>query len=259
MSFDDTQVKRLKQLLSLLEPDAMTKGEFLDQWKKVVELVKKIEARNMKAIADLEATYKRLESKLSGDNNLTLKELRADFQKQTQTLREADQRLTKMINDRLALLRDGLDGKDADEEAIYQRLLAGLPKEESIAEKIPMLPERVRDALEILQGEERLKLEAIDGLEDKLKELAEIRSKGGNSVGGLINTVRYHDLSDQLDGATKTFNVPAYRVAVQLGGTQHPMIYRPGTDFTLGNKTITLTDEVSAPIAGQSLLFLYVK
>jgi len=258
MSFDDTQIKRLKQLLSLLEPDAMTKGEFLDQWKKVVELVKKIETRNLKAIADLEATYKRLESKLSGDNDLTLKELKADFQRQTNALKEADQRLTKMVNDRLALLKDGLDGKDADEEAIFNRLIEKLPAEESIANKIPMMPERVRDSLELLQGEERLRIKAIEGLEEKLEWLEKIKG-GGNSVGGLINTVRYYDLSDQLDGTEKTFKVPAYRVAVQLSGTQFPLIYRPGVDFTTGNKTITLTDEVSAPEAGQSLLLLYIK
>ena len=133
-----------------------------------------------------------------------------------------------------------------------------IPEIDEIEKDLPKLGEPIRDALELLDGDNRLMMSAVKGLEEKLKELEEAKS-GGNSVGGLINTVRYHDLSDQLDGAEKTFKVPAFRVAVQLSGTQFPIVYRPGIDFTTGNKTITLTDEVSAPEAGQSLLFLYVK
>jgi len=157
--------------------------------------------------------------------------------------------------------RDGQDGKDADEQAIINAVQSQIkvPTVEEIEKDLPKLSTSIRDALELLQGGERLEMSAIKGLDDKLKEVETTSKKSGTSVGGLINTVRYYDLSDQLNGTLKEFYVPAHRVAVQLSGTQFPLIYRPGTDFTTANHTLTLTDEVEAPAFGQSLILLYIK
>ena len=157
--------------------------------------------------------------------------------------------------------KDGQDGKDADEQAIINAVQSKIkvPAIEEIEKDLPKLGTSIRDSLELLQGDDRLEMSAIKGLDDKLKEVETASKKGRTSVGGLINTVRYYDLSDQLNGVLKEFYVPAHRVAVQLVGTQFPIIYRPGTDFTTANHTLTLTDAVEAPAFGQSLLFLYVK
>jgi len=253
---------KFNRLLSLMDADnTLSKEDFLKAFENVVKLVKNIEAKHLKAIADLIETYKRLERKLNNDSDTISKSSKADILREARKIQEAIQNKLAPLEKRIAELKDGEPGKDANEDAVADNVLNRIRISEisGIDEDLPKLGQSIRDALELLQGEERLRIEAIDGLDDKLKELEETRSKGGNSVGGLINTVRYHDLSDQLDGTTKTFNVPSFRVAVQLSGTQFPIVYRPGTDFTTGNKTITLTDEVSAPESGQSLILLYIK
>jgi hypothetical protein len=125
---------------------------------------------------------------------------------------------------------------------------------------IPITPEKTRDQLEILKGKERLRIDAIDELQEKLEELRKIRATGGGfSFGGLVNTTRYADLSAQCDGSNKTFTVPRHRKAVILTGTDFPIIYRPTTDYTTANLTLTLTSEVGAPSLGATLIFQYIK
>jgi len=79
---------------------------------------------------------------------------------------------------------------------------------------------------------------------------------------GTIDEVQtyYYDLTDQCDGVTKSFTVPANNRIVGVFGTQFPIIYRPLVDWTgSGTTTLTLTDEVGAPETGQTLYILYVQ
>lgn len=80
----------------------------------------------------------------------------------------------------------------------------------------------------------------------------------------VLDLVKIDDLSDELDGVTKIFTVPANKgiLKAMLMGTQFPTVYRPNIDYTLSgenNTILTLTNEVSAPEAGQTLLFQYVQ
>lgn len=155
---------------------------------------------------------------------------------------------------------DGKDGKEADEKKIVEKVVSQI-KIPEIEKKIPELGEPIRESLESLKGDERLEVTAIKGLEDKIKELEGKVDKGRRRVlaGPNANAVQYSDLTSQCNGVLKTFAVPNYRKAIALLGTQFPIIYRPIVDYTSGNKTITLTSEVSAPETGQTLTFLYIK
>lgn len=62
----------------------------------------------------------------------------------------------------------GIDGKDADEELILQKLIEQLP---DFRKYITEQPEAIRNSLELLQGEERLKISAIDKLQEELEDL----------------------------------------------------------------------------------------
>jgi len=79
------------------------------------------------------------------------------------------------------------NGLDADEEAIYQRLLESLPEE------VEETPEELRDKLESLEGENRLDKSAISGLDEWLASIHEIVKKipfkGGNTNGGGVQSV----------------------------------------------------------------------
>jgi len=75
---------------------------------------------------------------------------------------------------------DGIDGKDADEESIVSK----------IENELPALGARIRDGLELLQGEERLDASAIKNLPEATKEVV---TKAGWGA---------HPLLIQDDGAT---------------------------------------------------------
>ena len=124
--------------------------------------------------------------------------------------------------------------------------------------------DEIRNSLELLQGDDRLDKSAIKGIEELQKELRDeinaVRSmKSSSAFGGLVNTVRFVDLTAQCDGSNKTFQVPLHRKVVMLSGTQFPLIYRPVTDYTTANHTLKLTSEVGAPETNQTLIFQYIK
>jgi hypothetical protein len=164
--------------------------------------------------------------------------------------------------------RDGADGTSVNQADVVKEVLGKIPKAENgkdadeekiigqIEKDLPKLGTAMRDALELLQGDERLDQSAIKGLKEVMKDVktaGQVFMRGGSAV----NTVQFTDLSSSLDGSTKTFTVPRRRY-IALFGTQFPIIYRPTTDYTGdGTAQLTLTSEVSAPEAGQSLILLH--
>ena len=94
---------------------------------------------------------------------------------------------------------------------------------------------------------------------EELKDMV-IRSTQGRAFGAPnANAVQYADLTSQCNGVLKSFQVPRHRIVLGLQSTQFPIIYRPTTDFTTSNLVLTLTDQVSAPETGQTLIFMYIK
>lgn len=150
--------------------------------------------------------------------------------------------------------KDGIDGQDGKDGEDGEQGLPG-PIGQVGRDGSPDSPEQVRDKLENLQGDERLDKSAIKGLEDALKK----REGSTYSVFGARLSVHTYDLTPQCNGVLKTFSVPTNFGIVGLFSTQFPVIYRPLIDYTTGNKTITLTSEVAAPEAGQTLIVQYIK
>jgi hypothetical protein len=138
-----------------------------------------------------------------------------------------------------------------------------IPTIEPVATEIAKNGEAVRDSLELLQGDERLDQSAIKGLEDIITEVLKnnigryVVSTGGGSVGAR-DLLRYYDLTDQTDGSTKEFSLPSVWRVIGVYSTQFPINYRPLVDWTVDGNTLTLTDEVSAPEAGQTLYITYI-
>ena len=164
----------------------------------------------------------------------------------------------------------GLDGKNASIEDVAREVLNKIPEVDKgeiadlVIKQIPASGGDIRNSLELLQEDDRLDKSAIKGIEELKKELREeisaVRSmKSSNAFGGLVNTVRFVDLTAQCDGSNKTFQVPLHRKVVMLSGTQFPLIYRPVVDYTTANHSLKLTSEVGAPETGQTLIFQYIK
>lgn len=119
--------------------------------------------------------------------------------------------------------------------------------ERMIEEKIPQMGERIRDALELLQGDERLDKSAIKGLEEELRRIG---GQGTQIIGGGIigrDLIKDIDLSDQLDGVTKTFNIQGIWNVISVSLTSYPYgALRKNIDYTWTPTSITFTSTIDA-------------
>lgn len=102
---------------------------------------------------------------------------------------------------------------------------------------------------------------ALDYYALKNRPVKEDQETGGKKIyargGG--SDVMYYDLSSFADGATKTFTIPANQRVVGVFGADVPGgNYRPVVDWTVSGVTLTLTDEVAAPLSGSTLWIIYV-
>lgn len=254
--FSREDLKKLKDMKKMLDP--LTKGEFLEHFEEMLKAIKSHKDTSKSEFKEMNKLYQELlkagKEEMKNINNEDVTRIKGDVD----AMKMAIQTKLEAVRDGL----DGRDGKDADEDSIVEKVIANfkIPTIEEIKDDLPIMGEEVRDSLELLQGDARLEMSAIKGLEEKLEELLKL-AKIGTTVRGVgpVNQVQYADLTDQCDGATKEFEIPRARHIIQLTGTQYPIILRPEVDYTVSNKILTLTDEVSAPSEGQTLTLLYIK
>lgn len=169
-----------------------------------------------------------------------------------------DEELRALIIPLIPAPINGLDGKDADEEAIIEGVLSRIRLPE-YKEAVLDTPEQLRDKLEILKDDNRLDKSAIKGLEDDIKALDEkissVSMRRGGGSGPNANAMQAHYFTG--DG-TKSYNVPRHRVALMLIGTEAPLMFKKTTDWTTANTTLTLNASLNDTV-GQEFVFLYLK
>ena len=125
-----------------------------------------------------------------------------------------------------------------------------------------IIGENVRNSLEALPEGEKLAIEAIEGLRKELNELKKARG-GATNGGGIVgrDIVKDYDLSSQLDGVTKTFNIPAVWNIISVHCSSFPHALRKNIDFTYTPQTITFTDQIDASTtlaSGQTVVLTIV-
>lgn len=150
-------------------------------------------------------------------------------------------------------LKDGEDGLTPTNEELRDLIEPLIPEpiKPEIPEQKELKAEEIRDLLSTLKGKERLDAKHIKNLPKGDGKIPILYGGGSN-----IKVRDRYDLSDQLDGATKTFTLPLHVPnTVSLFGTQFPKIYRPVIDYNDDDQEIiTLTDEVGAPQFEQTLI-----
>lgn len=164
----------------------------------------------------------------------------------------------------------GPKGDRGDDASVdYDYILSQIPKPKDgkDGDIKDLSPEEIRDSLELLQGEERLPIKAINNLREELDELKKMIAKkvvvssGGGSTGG--HSVKTYDISSQLNGVLKTFALPAFwRIIDVKIGTIPPL--RPDVDYTsdASAMTVTFTDEIPAETylsTGLSAIIIYAE
>ena len=145
-----------------------------------------------------------------------------------------DEKLTK-ADRRISELKDGytpIKGKD------YFDGVNGIDGQR-------IKPVEIKNKLESLEGEERLDASAIKGLEDVIGDVKVLK---GRNVGLSANTGRDLimdiDITDQLDGVTKTFQLGAFYNILSVSLSSYPYgSPRKGVDYTYDANLGTITFE----------------
>lgn len=163
----------------------------------------------------------------------------------------------------LALIRPLIlqikDGATPTKEELIALITPLIPPAVPGKDGSPDSPEQVRDKLETLQGEERLDASAIKNLPELIKASESPRAIFGSAKTKVIVL----DLSAQLNGVLKTFNIGTHYGIISVNSSSAPFgAFRPIVDYNEVGKTIVFTSNVDAAVSlatGQSLIIQYLR
>lgn len=139
------KLDKLESLLKLVD-ESISKEDFIASFENVVNLVLEMRDNNDKEIKLLQRNFSSMSQELKNDTVLDVSALKQQVNsivgKKLQDMIVAHE--TKMLNleKRVANIRDGEAGKDADEEKIVSEVLAQIPEESGlgIVRKVNALP-----------------------------------------------------------------------------------------------------------------------
>jgi len=253
-----TQTEKLNKLQDILKmvDEGLTRQEFLDAFKGVMDIVLKAETaiakRNNEALAQLKETFDTLDRNVRGSTKAETKKAIREMRELIDNAIREHKGGMNLIMDRVKDLRDGKDGKDgrdADEEKIVDNVLTKVPKP---------TPKEIRDYLETLKGDERLDWKSIDGLEEALKDA---RVGTGTTIFGGSGVSKIGVERFILDPYTPTGTINGTNTDFVLTKAPNPAaslkVFRNGMlqslteDYTISGKTITF---LTTPMSGEIIL-----
>lgn len=232
-----------QELLAEMLRESLTRSEFEELSTKIVEYIKLIKENNLKELKNIKdgldsimsANTKQAEDRFEilkkEINNLLLGHASENKNSLEAKIKEIDERL-EMVK----------DGKDADEEIIVEKVLSKieLPEIKGIESDLPKMGAPIRDALELLQGKDRLSVEAISGLYEYIKNVIKANTPK-QAVGGLrpAGTGIETPLGD-VNGTNKAYTVNFVPEFITLNGQAIYSGYGYALSSVAGVLTITL-------------------
>ena len=256
---------KIKEIADLINA-GLTKQEFIDGFKKMLEHLKeleknlnfKIDEKTQKALDDLsevEKAHRQAVEKIEQENQSGLSNLKKwALEKIGQLF--INSRIKEKITELDAKLTE-LNAYKAPDASIIaleaskmaqDGLLPLIPIIDKLEEKLPQMGDLIANALEVLPENKKLEISAIKDLKEELEKLENKIRKGkampAGGVGGGGRIAKVYDLSASLDGVTKTFTLPAFWRVISVHSSSFPNVFRPTTDYTTdaGLSTITFTD-----------------
>lgn len=217
------KLEKLQSLLKLVD-ESITRKEFEDNFKVIIDLIKKLKSSNQEVVDGLDTKYNEVITKLSSNLSSDINDLKSEA-------------MTFIINETRKIKsgkdgkdgKQGKDGKDADEELItskvVEEVLKVVPKIEDIENDLPKLGEPIRDALELLPDGEKLEIKAIQDLEERLEELKNTKGvatfvgTNASSVLGDPVTIAHGGTNSTTAEFTPTTNAVTLNYYVALTGS----------------------------------------
>lgn len=174
-----TKADQFKAIAQILH-GSISKQEILAGFKYIVDLINKLRGDMLKK-SDLPAVMKKVEDLhglRSQTNDAQLKAIKGGSEKQiAQMMKEAQTIVDAKLRDFEMNLRSMNEQKPMDHQRMMEEVATMIPEElDGI---------QIRNKLESLKGKFRLKPEAVQGLEELINEVAQIKARPlGSSVGG---------------------------------------------------------------------------
>lgn len=271
------KLQKFKEMMVLLQ-DSLTREDFLKAFSDVIEFLKKVE-RNL--TSQIDDKTRLAEDKLDELNAIYEKTIRKIEDESTSSFsnikRWALEGVGKLfikskIDEKLKILDTKLDEINKFEfpssvgivqevtEKVTADLSSRIPLISDIKSELPEWGIVIRDGLERLVGDERLKIEAIDDLREELDRLRkEIKSKGSATfAGGGIRTTGVSVYSEIPTGTINGTNTVFALSQTPTSGTLRLFLngerMKLTDDYTFTGTTITF---VNAPVEGSNLIADY--
>ena len=261
----EDKVTKLEEIIKLLN-EGLTKKDFEEAFELVTKIVKDLKVTNAREFELMKRSFDLLSKKVRNGVEVDVESARKEMLEIcTMEIKSMLKQVKSKLFEADEKIRS-LRGRDkADEEKIIKSI-------ERLEKKIPKIPDpltasQIADELESLNGAERLKIEAIHELREELDELKKmikkVQTSGGGIGGGMIGRdfIKDVDISSQLNGVLKTFNIPAVWNVISVHMSSFPHALRKNTDFTYTGTTITFTSEIDAAsslAAGQTCVLTVV-
>lgn len=242
-TIEEKNLKKLTRLFALMDEDALTREEFLKQFEKVLNIVKKNQEDNLKAVEALKNNYNKIIDNLDNKKNSDISDIKITARKEIgEMIKKYKQELANInqkIDTKLRLVRDGIDGKDADEKAIIKSVLEQI--------KIP----------------EELEIDNIEGLRKELNDIKQMRRLGGgggiSDIGvqmSLSRIIQTETPSGTINGTNKEFTTVA-EIGSVLSFAINGMAITDD-EYTISGNTITFTTAIPADLSGKSFRIAYI-
>jgi hypothetical protein len=208
MDSNTKNIDKLKRLLSLMDEDALTREEFIKNFKNVLDLVNKIKDSNASQFNAFTNDFSNFKDNLEKNNTSKLEEFRNNIDEIDSKFVVLGEEIASKIANIIEKLENNENNKPIDEERVIKETLTRIEFPE-YKETILDTPEQIRDKLEKLEGENRLDYTAIKGLEDYIKQLSsKLKGKNEPRVGGLRPAdTGVETPSGTINGVNKAFTV----------------------------------------------------
>jgi hypothetical protein len=255
-----TPEEKLKRLLDIFDPSTLTKSDFVESFKKLTEFVKQIETKNIQEFKDIRDVLTKFSDKLKEDNGNEVGNLKSEVnqlvENQLNKLMKEHEAKMMAVDERMSEVKDGADAdstiiaENATTTAI-ERLKPLFVAKDTINEELPKYGKEIRDALELLQGDDELQ-----SIQDLRKEIEDLKTRKIGSVGGGLmrgvadklyapigttgGSMSILTATGAVDDSNVTFTFVSEPTLVVVNG----VTYRHGHGCSIATTTVTLDNAV---------------
>jgi hypothetical protein len=208
---DPKKVENLHKILSVFDTERLTSKDFIGAFKQVIEHVKGTQQLTVQHLQSIIAAVNTASKTHSEDTEAQIAVFKDDVQKHLQGHVSEIARLDAIISN----IPTPKDGKDADEDAIIEKVLAKLPPPAAA-----LIGEDFRNHLEALPDADKLHISAIGGIDEFEKRIASKIIVPTNQGTGIAtstgNIARFQWL--KFTGATVTQDSDTATITIAGGG-----------------------------------------